>query len=155
MDDLRKLVDLLGSGQLVVATGLWLLPSAYVGHEEDEARRLDLKPVDLRARLLKILPEGTKVSGLSADRVVNLVDTVAQETGEDYAGAMVYNLDLLLSRLKYADQQIVWDDLFSALRHRPRGVLLTLPETAVNLLPSDDNLNKWQHEHRMVGTLRK
>lgn len=148
-----ELVELLSSGQLRVATGLWLMPLVYIGHEVDEALRLNLEPVDLRDRLLEIVEPGSKYSGLDVDRIIQLVDKVSQELS-DSAGALIFNFDLLLSRLNAEQQQNFWNDVFNALPHRRRGVLLTLPETAQNLLPPESDLNLWLQENRLVGTIR-
>ena len=153
MNDPSDLVKLLISDQLRVATGLWLLPRAYLGHEQDEAYRLGLEPVDLRLRLLQVLPQGTKYSGLSADRIINLIDSISEECC-DWAGALVYNLDLLIARLNSGEQKIVWQDLFTALPHRHRCILLIMPETALNLLPSEEKLDLWRKENRLFGSVR-
>jgi len=153
MNTPRELVELLSSGQLRVATGVWLLPIEYVGQEEEEAYRLGLEPVDLRNRLLQSLEPGTKYASLSADKIFQLVDDISQEYG-DWAGALIYNLDLLIARLNTEEQNMIWQDLFTALPHRRRGVLITLPETAVNLLPQEEILNLWRLDNRLIGTVR-
>lgn len=150
MNNLHELVDLLNSGLLRVSTGLWLLPTSYLDHEEDEAYRLNLEPVDLRQRLLKELEPDTKYANLSSDQVFRLVDNVSREYG-DWAGALIFNLDLLIARLSTEDRNIIWEDLFTALPHRRRSVLLTLPETATNLLPSEKIIRKLEQENRLFG----
>lgn len=151
MNTPRELMELLSSGQLRVATGVWLLPKEYVGQEVEEAYRLGLEPVDLRNRLLQSLETGTKYANLSAEKIFRLVDDVSQEYG-DWAGALIYNLDLLIARLNTEEQTMIWQDLFTALPHRRRGVLLTLPESAVNLLPREEMLNLWRLDNRLIGT---
>ncbi|GAP17320.1 hypothetical protein [Levilinea saccharolytica] len=153
MNPPRELVELLSSGQLRVATGIWLLPIEYVGKEEEEAYRLGLEPVDLRNRLLQSLEPGTKYASLSADTIFRLVNDVSQEYG-DWAGALIYNLDLLLARLNTEERSLIWQDLFAALPHRRRGVLITLPETASNLLPQEEMLNQWRFDNRFIGTIK-
>lgn len=150
----RDLVALLCSGQLRVATGLWLLPDEFVGKEDEEAYRLDLEPVDLRQRLLDALEPGTKYAGLSVDRLVTLIDGVTRERA-DRAGALIYNLDLLLARLTSADRQLVWDDLFKALPRRSRAILLTMPEAAEDLLPWREKLDLWRLDNRLCGTIEE
>lgn len=154
MNDIRALVELLCSSQLRVATGIWLIPNNFLGCIEDEAHRLDLEPIDLRQRLLDVMEPGTRFANLSSDRILNLVDAITQERG-DGAGALIYNIDLLISRLNTEERNIFWQDLYMALPHRRRGVLITLPDTAANLLPSDEQLNQWRVENRLIGTIRE
>ena len=151
MNDFQELVDLLTSSQLRVSTGLWLLSLEYIGNEEDEAHRLGIEPIDIRTRLLQSLPEGTKFSGLTPDSIFSLINKESQESG-DWPGVMIYNLDLLISRLTSTDQAIIWQDLFTALPHRRRGVLFTIPETAENLFPSKEIINELTKEHRIIKT---
>lgn len=149
MNDLQVLVDLLTSNQLRVSTGLWLFPLEYIGNEEDEAHRLGIEPIDIRTRLLQSLPEGTRFSGLTPDSILSLIDKVSQEPG-DWPGVMIYNLDLLISRLSSTDHAIIWQDLFTALPHRRRGILLTIPETAENLIPTRAIINELTKENRIT-----
>jgi len=136
-------------GRLRVKTGLWLFPPFYLGREVDEARRLCLEPIDLRGRLLAILPEGTRYSGLSDDRILQLVDMISNETG-DWAGALIYHFDLLISRLNSEDRGAVWDDLLISLPHRERSVVIAMPATATHLLPPAHKLAIWRQEKRLV-----
>lgn len=152
MNSPHEFVELLCSGQLRVSTGLWLLPKEYLGHEDDEAHRLSLEPVDLRSRLLQVLEPGTKYANLSAEQIFRLIDAVSQEYS-DWGGALIYNLDLLIARLNSGEQALLWQDLFNALPHRRRAVLLTMPDTAANLLPDEENIDLWLQENRLIGTI--
>jgi hypothetical protein len=153
MTELLELAHLLSSGNLRVSTGLWLLPFAYLGKEEEEARRLNLEPVDIRLYLQRILPEKTEFSNLSRELIFKLINNVSQESG-DWAGAMIFNLDLLIAYLNSTDRNILWKELFIAMPHRSRGVILTIPETASNLLPDEESLSALRNDNRLVGTVR-
>lgn len=148
----RDLADFLCSGQLRVSTGIWLLPLDLLGCEIDEAHRLNLEPIDLRNRLLDSLDPEMKYTGINADRLVALIDDIASEKN-DWSGALVYNIDLLLAGLNSADRDCVWNDLLIALPRRTRAILIAIPETAVNLLPVTAHLEVWQKEHRLVGII--
>lgn len=152
MNDVKVLVDLITSSQLRVSTGLWLFPLEYIGNEEDEAHRLGIEPIDIRTRLLQSLPEGTRFSGLTPDSIFGLIEKVSQEPG-DWPGVMIYNLDLLISRLSSTDQAIIWQDLFTALPHRRRGILLIIPETAENLIPNKAIINELTKENRITRSI--
>ena len=154
MNTPRDLAALLCSGQLRVATGLWLLPKGFLGNEADEAHRLDFEPVDLRQRLLESLEPGTKYAGITADRLVILIDEISQEIC-DWPGALVYNLDLLLARLNSADRELVWNDLLIALPRRTRAILIAMPDTSVQLLPTKEKLDLWRNDNRLFGSIRE
>jgi hypothetical protein len=148
----RELADLLSSHTLRVATGLWLLPLADLPRLDNAAVRLGFEAVDLRQQLIASLPTGTRYAGLSAARLLELVDAVANRRA-DYAGALVYQLDLLLARLTTDERAQVWQELYAGLPHRTRGVLFVMPETAANLLPAADALDAWRRARRLFGSL--
>lgn len=148
---LAEVVALLCSRVLRVRTGLWLIPNAYIGHEADEAVRLRLEVADLRQVWLKNLPEGTRFIGLTPDNLIEEIDRIIQQPGDSDC-VLVYNLDLFLARLKLAERKMVWESLFNTLPHRPRGLLMIMPQTAHDLLPVPTQLTLLEQEQRLVGT---
>jgi len=147
-----EVVILLRSPLLRVRTGLWLMPNAYLGHEADEAARLLLEAVDLRLVWMKTLPGGTRFIGLTPERLLEVLDEILGQPGESDC-VLVYNFDLFLAYLKQSERKTVWDGLFSALPHRTRGVLIVLPQTARDLLPAPEQLDLWEREQRLAGTV--
>jgi hypothetical protein len=63
---------------------------------------------------------------------------------------LVFNFDLLLSGLKTQERQQVWSDLFNHFPNRRRALIIMLPETAKHLLPTEELLENWQRETRVV-----
>jgi hypothetical protein len=142
---LSEVVRQIRTLSLRVRVGLWLMPLALLGHEPAEAAQLGLEAVDLRLRLLNELPEGARFTGLTWERVVELIDEIVSTSGARDA-VLVYNADLLLARLSYADRRYVWQQLATGLPHRTRGLLVVMPETADELLPLAEQLAVWQQE---------
>jgi len=149
----NEVVNLIRSTSLRMRTGLWLIPLAMLGTERDEAAQLALDAVDLRSVHLTRLPEGARFAGLSAESLMELFDLVASASGT-YDAALIYNMDLLLARLSHAGRRQAWQYLHHSMPHRARGLLVTLPAGADELLPSLDDLAIWQREGRVASYSR-
>jgi len=146
-----EVIALICTPMFRVHTGLWLLPSEIVGHELDEAVRLRIEAIDIRQSLLDSLPQGAHYTGLTEPKLLGLIDAIAQLSGRKDC-ALVYNVDLLLSRISYFERRRFWQDFFIGLPHRTQGVLIAVPETADEVLPPSDDLLDWSQAHRLAGT---
>jgi hypothetical protein len=144
-----EVVTILRSRVLRVRTGLWIMPNIFLGHEADEAVRLSVEAVDLRDVWLYKLPAETSYIGLTPENFLNTLDEITQKAGYSDC-VMIYQMDLFLARLKQTERKTVWDGLFSSLPHRPRGLLITMPQTATELFPSDAQLILWDQEQRFA-----
>lgn len=136
-----EVVTLLRAKVLRNQVGLWRYPIALLGQEKNEAAKLMVEAVDLRRELLNSPGIGNRFVDLTPQRAFDLVDAVSQQKGIGGC-ALVYNLDLLLSGLTYQDREWVWQMVLNSLPHRPRAVLLSLPDTADRLFPSSDQLEQ-------------
>lgn len=144
-----ELVTLLRGRSLRVRTGLWLMPGRFLGKEEDEAARLGLDALDIRRPILASLPEGARFVGLNAASLVETLDSIGQaRSGSDCV--LVYNLDLLLARLPRQERLEVWQSLYGAFGNRARALLLTMPASADNLLPTTEMLAAWRRDGRLA-----
>lgn len=144
---LSALVTALRAPSLRVRTGLWLMRLAEIGQERNEAARQGIEAVDLRANLLARLPPDAGYTGLSSQVFLELCEAVTQQPGAGDC-ALVYNIDLLLARLTRQERREVWQDLYQALPHRRRVLLLAMPETATELLP--EGLEMWVSARRLA-----
>jgi len=141
------LLDLLRGPTLLVRTGLWLLPPAQLDDAPDEAARLGIAAVDMREALLAVLPPTADFVALNANRVLELLDCVASHPAAGGC-ALVYNVDLLLARLTFAQRGDVWSFVYGGFPHRRTPLLITMPVTAHSLLPAAATLDQWQQVGR-------
>lgn len=146
---LPELVALLRGPTLIVRTGLWLAPITVIGQEENEAARLGIDAVDIREPILAALPEGTRFLGLSAARIVEALETICHQPKLSDC-ILVYNLDLLLARLSGQDRKELWRQLLAGFPHRPRALLLVMPQHAHHLLPTEEVEDNWRRDRRLV-----
>ncbi len=149
--DPRDLVELLQSNTLIHRTGIWLMPISMLGHEPDHAARLNVDAVDIRDPLLKSLPEGTRFLGLNSDRVLQLLDQICEHTKATDC-ILIYNLDLLLARLRFQDRLYVWQQLYNSFPHRKHSLIVVMPEGAEQLLPPHLELTSWNNDKRLAST---
>ena len=144
-----KLVDNLKRGNLRTNVGVWRLPLSKIGQEADIAFRLDLGALDARKEFLSKLPAKTEYARLSVTRLYEFLDEIANRSDMRDC-VLIYNFDLLLAGLrKELDRNQVWKDLYNRFPNRQHALLITIPETASHLLPSDDMLEKWQKDGRL------
>jgi hypothetical protein len=144
-----QLVALLRSRRLRVRTGLWLLKQELLGHEPAEAARLGIAHADLREIALANVPEGSRFARLDSMRVIQFLDDICMGN-YDADCVLIYNLDLLLARLKRQERQEVWQDLYVNFPHRPRALLMTMPQDAEALLPPREALTAWRTDGRLA-----
>lgn len=152
MSEAEQLLANLRSGRLRNRVGLWLMPASQINQAADAAARLGIDAEDLRQALLNRLPADTRFAGLSSQKLIDLLDTICQQSGSSDS-IVVYNLDLLLAGLEYEGQQDVWRTLWQSFPHRQRALLLVMPNTATHLLPKPLELEGWQRVGRLAGEL--
>ncbi len=147
--DVRVLIDFLRRHTLRTRIGLWRMPLDWVGREPDTASSLLIEAFDFRQAVQRQLAEGTRYVRLTFEKILEALDFVASSERRTDC-VLVYNLDLLLAGLKRDERQRVWELLLDGLPHRRHALLLTIPATAVRVLPSEQLLEVWQHEERLV-----
>lgn len=149
LTDVRTLIDFLRRHTLRTRIGLWRMPLDCVSKEPDVATQLQIEAFDIRQAIQQQLPEGTRYVRLTLEKVLEALDFVASsERWTDCV--LVYNLDLLLAGLKRDERQRVWESLLDGLPYRQRALLLAVPVTAKQVLPSEQLLQVWQREGRLV-----
>ena len=129
--------------------GLWRMPVKSIGEETKTAILLGVQPLDISNYFLVNLPSGAEFARLSYSKIIQALDSVANAKGPKDC-VLIYNLDLLLAGVTVEDRAQVWKTLFNGFPHRPRALLIAVPETAEPLLPSEQLLEKWQAASRLV-----
>lgn len=149
---IEDLIKLLRSNELVVRTGLWLIPATWVVNETGLAARFNMDALDMRQIWLEQLPDRARLAGLRQDR---LLETISQIANQQNMGdcILLYNLDLLISGLSPGDRQIFWNHSFNGMPHRARALLYLFPDEAYNQLIDPQNRNNWERSGRMAVTV--
>lgn len=148
----RALVEQLGKPILRNRVGLWISGRRYWADAANVAAQLNVDAMDVAAEFIKRLPQGARYSDLNASRVIMLLDEIASGSGTSTC-VLIYNLDLLLAGIDYAENQVVWRSLWHSFPYRRRALLLIVPNMAVDLLPASNELAFWQRDGRLVGAI--
>ena len=146
-----QVVSLIRASVLRIRTALWLLPPALIGQERNEAARLLVEAIDLRQVYLNKLPPNTPYLGLTGQKLIELIEDIVEEEGRSNC-VLIYNLDLLLSRLSQPDIYFFWHHVFQSMPHRSRALLLSIPASAGDLLPPEDLRFQLSREKRISNT---
>lgn len=146
----QDLVQLLRSRTLRSRTGVLLLPQGDIGEEQDVAARLNIEALDYAAYVEQSLPDDTRFVDASAEREIARLDAVASGSG-DYDCVMVYNLDLILSKLDAPSRHRIWTSLRTNFPYRARALILALPENAQLVQPDGEERAGWEAAGRLVS----
>lgn len=144
-----KIVDYLRRGTARTRIGLWRVPLAIIGTEQEIAINLGIQAIDFGKYYLDRLPHGTKMVKVDSSKVLDSIDSIASSVGPNDC-VLIFNFDLMLAKLKIEERQQVWGDLFNHLPNRLRATLIMIPETALQQLPSETLLEKWEKEDRLI-----
>ena len=125
------------------------MPLSKIGHEAEIAVQLGVQALDIGTYLGGKIPAGAEFVRLSATKVVETLDDIASMPGRSDC-LLVYNFDLLLSGVRSDERQRIWQNLFNGFPNRSSVLLLTVPESATHLLPSDSLLERWQRDNRLI-----
>jgi hypothetical protein len=150
--DPGEVVDRIRSQILITRVGLWLLPADCLGNEENEAARLIIASLDMSKLLIENLPADTSFVGIGIDTILMLLDQAVDRATMDCC--LIYNFDLLISRLDHENRHALWRQLWGGFPHRKRALLITMPDQATNLLPPPETLKQWRSERRLAGEIR-
>lgn len=150
----RELVERLGKQKQRNRVGLWLAERDYCERAGNIAAQLGIDSEDIRSRYLERLPDGARFSGLTAGKIINLLDDTSQQSGYSNC-VLIYNLDLLLAKLGFEDRRNVWHSLWQSFPYRRRALLLLIPDRAGQLVPSASELAIWRREERLAGEITR
>ena len=129
--------------------GVWRLPLAKIGHEAELAVRLGVEALNVSSYMRERLPIGAEFVRLSEQKVLDTLDEIASTPGKSDC-VLVYNFDLLLSGVTTNERKRIWQFLFNGFPNRTRALLLAIPESADQMLPSEISMDAWQQDSRLV-----
>lgn len=147
--DPASLVNFLRSKTSRTRVGLWRSPLDQIGKEAEIAAHLGIEALDISKYYLSGLASGAEFARLSSAKVIQTLDKVASSNGKKDC-VLIYNLDLLLAGIKVDERQQVWQNLFNHFPNRPRAIIIFISENASLLLPTENLLEKWQGESRLI-----
>ena len=143
------LIQTLRHGGLRVRTALWLLPATDLARLPDEAARLGVNLVDVRRPLLENLAPDQRFLNLGVREIIEALDALCQDNQKGDC-LLVTDCDLLIAGLSYHERKAIWDTLYRGFPHRPRAIILAMPQRASGLLPDERQLDLWRREGRLV-----
>ncbi len=130
-------------------TGLLLVPPEQLPDAPEIAARLGADTVDYARLILESLPPGAKRLGITADAEQARLDEIAEAPdGADIV--LVYQLDLVISRLAMADRGRLWRAMREGFPQRRRALLLAMPAGAEHLLPEGAEWDAWRDGGRIA-----
>jgi hypothetical protein len=144
-----QLAERLQQQVLRIPTGIVLLANDELGREEEFAARLQgVGEVDLCKWKIEQLTGDVRYLGISETSLIEDLRTIV-EAGSIRGNCLwVYNVDVMISRLGSNQRLRFWEHLFSHF-HQKRGLMVSLPEAATNLLPVDGR-KLWSMEGRLA-----
>jgi hypothetical protein len=142
-------IHTLRHSHLRVRTALWLLSAINAGHLAESAARVGIDLVDARSPLLTRLGPNQRFLRLGVTQCIEALDALCKD--EQTADCLlVANYDLLVAGLTYNERKDLWDMLYRGFPYRPRALLLAMPATATDLLPTESQLEHWKNHGRLV-----
>jgi hypothetical protein len=144
-----ELVSYLNTTNDSIRIGLWLLPNSMIGQEQHEASRLGIEAIDIRSKYVNTLVEDTIYVGITTETTLNAIDGVLSSKGGTKT-ILLYNLDLLISKLEKDQRDIIWMACERILKHRRRAALIAFPISAKDLLPNQKKLDDWRQAGRLA-----
>lgn len=145
----NEVIALLRTQKLRVRTGLWLMPSSLIGKESQQAARLGVDASDARQPILDAVEDDQSFLGLDYSGILTALDTICHSTLTTDC-SLIYNLDLLLAHLTINNRIVLWEQLYSGFPHRPRALIIAIPDSAKALLPHINRLEAWRSEGRLA-----
>ena len=143
-----SLVEQLRSVELRIRTGLLIVPDSWLGREDDIAASLGTSCQDLCAWVLDRVPRGRKILGIQVEAIIENLTQILNKPELIGSCILVSNSDFLLAGLSYNDRLRFWDFIRCSFR-RERGLLLSFPHEATNLLPIQE-LKNWSSLERLA-----
>jgi len=143
-----SLVEQLRSVELRIRTGILIVPHSWLGQEDDIAAHLGISCQDLCVWILDRVPKGRKTLGIKVEEIIENLTQILNKPELIGSCILVSNSDFLLAGLSYDDRLRFWDFIRCSFR-REKGLLLSFPQEATNLLPIHE-LKNWSSLERLA-----
>jgi hypothetical protein len=150
VNNIQELVDFLCKRILIHRTAIWLVPVNIIGKELEEAARLNIDAIDICNKYSLKIPKYSSYIGLSTYKLLKTLDDICDYTDMSEC-ILVYNFDLLLSKLTKIERFQIWDQLYQCFPHRSRALIIMMPTTATNLLPNLEQIQMWITNDRCIN----
>lgn len=149
MMTVNEAIETLRYGGLRVRTALWLLPIQELTNPADKAARLGISWADARQPILNTIVPEQHFLQLGLKELLEALDSLCSDHKATDC-LLIANWDLLVAKLGSNDRKEMWEILYSRFPHRPRSLILIIPEDAYDLLPSERQLAAWEKEGRLA-----
>jgi hypothetical protein len=130
-------------------TGILLVPSQKLGCEPTFETRFNVDTVNYVAWHERYLVEGERFLHLDDRALLQGLDDACRGTFETDC-LLVYNVDLALAHLTYFARCNFWSFLRRHFRHRHKGLVISMPDSASRLLPTGPEQELWHQGRRLA-----
>lgn len=146
MDSIRQLFENLHTFRS--RFGIWCCELTLLGDEENIATRLGAEAIDLANAYKQQLDPSSSFLTLSVGKLIDLISEISDKKGKNKV--LIYNIDLLLSKLEPTHRRDFWNILLNGLVYKQRGLVFMLPQSATQLIPQKEDLENWVKSLRIV-----
>ena len=105
--------------------------------------------VDIRQPLLNAIAPDQRFLHLGIREFIETLDVLCHDNQASDC-LLVANCDLIIAKLNDNERKELWETLYRGFPHRPRAVLLAMPHSATALQPTEEQLEHWRKEGRLV-----
>ena len=149
MFDVQSVINSVRGERLLCRTGALILKKMWLGKETEIAARFNFEAINYAEWKIEQLEKGQRRIGFSWQTVIfdlNMISELPAQTDT----LLIYNIDIALSFLSTKDVQNVWRSLREGFPHRPKGLLLTIPEEAADVQPVFGEWQQWLGDGRLA-----
>ncbi len=149
MLDVLSVINSVRGERLLCRTGALILKKTWLGREYEIAARFNFEAINYAEWKINQLEKEQRRIGFSWQTLICDLNMISELPAQTDA-LMIYNLDIALSYLSIKDVQNVWRSLREGFPHRPKGLLLVIPEDAGDVQPVFGELQQWLSDGRIA-----
>ncbi len=128
--------------------GIWCCDLSELGDEENIATRLGAEAIDLSQSYKQSLDPSSTFLSLNEDKLIDLISTISDQMGK--TKVLIYNVDLLLSKLEPNQISNFWNMLLGGLVYKKRALVFMVPKTASQIIPQNEDIKNWVNNQRII-----